>query len=142
MRILTALASVIALGAATLAAQEPAQQPAQPPAQQPAQQPAAGRSPAQLLGLSVYAAKQQSKDQQTKDETECLAWAEQQAGIKMPAAPAADTAAEKKKGLRGRRDAKKEEKAAEQAEAKRQQQLTTLKKPMTSCLQGREYTVN
>jgi len=137
MRILTALVSVIALGASTLAAQQPAPQ----PAQQPAQQPAAAPSPAQQLGLSVYAAKQQSQDQQTRDEAECLAWAEQQAGIKMPAAPAAATK-DKDKGLRGRRDAKKEQKAAEQAEAHRQQQLTTIKKPMTSCLQGREYTVN
>ena len=137
MRILTALVSVIALGASTLAAQQPAPQ----PAQQPAQQPAAAPSPAQQLGLSVYAAKQQSQDQQTRDEAECLAWAEQQAGIKMPAAPAAGTN-DKDKRLRGRRDAKKEQKAAEQAEAQRQQQLTTIKKPMTSCLQGREYTVN
>jgi hypothetical protein len=78
------------------------------------------------------------------DETECLAWAEQQSGIKLPAPPAADTGAEakKRKGLRGRRDAKDAKKAAEQEEAQRQQQVTALKKPMTSCLQGRGYTVN
>jgi hypothetical protein len=61
----------------------------------------------------------------------------------MPAAPPADTgAAKKERGIRGRRDAKKENEAAEQVEAKRLEQITTLKKPMTSCLQGREYTVN
>ena len=135
MRTLIALFSVVALGAMSLNAQQA------PPAA-PATS-AATPSPAQQLGLSVYAAKQQPKEQQATDESECLAWAEQQAGLKMPAAPPADTGAAKKEhAIRGRRDAKKEKKAAQQAEAQRQEQITALKKPMTSCLQGREYTVN
>jgi len=135
MRILIALFSTVALGAPWLNAQQA------PPAA-PATS-AATPSPAQQLGLSVYAAKQQPREQQATDESECLAWAEQQTGLKMPAAPPADTGdAKKERGIRGRRDAKKENQAAQQAEAKRQEQITALKKPMTSCLQGREYTVN
>jgi hypothetical protein len=137
MRILTALVTVVALGGGTLAAQQPAA--ATTPA---ATTPAAAPSPAQALGLSIYPAKQQTKEQQANDERECLAWAEQQTGLKLPAAPADTGQAEKDRGIRGRRDAKEAKKAADQAAALRQQQVTTLKKPMTSCLQGREYTVN
>jgi len=134
MRILIALCSAVALGAPCLNAQQA------PPA---APATSAATSPAKQLGLSVYAAKQQPSEQQAKDESECLAWAEQQTGLKVPAAPPADTGAAKKEhAIRGRRDAKKEKQAAQQAEAKRQEQITALKKPMTSCLQGREYTVN
>jgi len=94
-----------------------------------------------VLGISVYAAKGQPQAQQTTDETECLAWAEQQTGIKLPPPAVADTV-QAKKGLRRRHNEKEAKKANEQAEAKRQEQVTTLKKSMTSCLQGRGYTVN
>ncbi len=41
------------------------------------------------LGLVVFPAKNQSKDQQATDETECYAWSKQQTGIDPFAAPTA-----------------------------------------------------
>jgi hypothetical protein len=66
-------------------------------AQQPAQksQPAAGATPTSTapsaadLGLFIYPAKNQTKDQQAKDEQECYAWAGEQSKID-PAAPQAN----------------------------------------------------
>jgi YMGG-like Gly-zipper len=44
------------------------------------------------LGLVVFPAKNQSKDQQATDETECYAWSKQQTGIDPFAAPTATPA--------------------------------------------------
>ena len=41
------------------------------------------------LGLVVFPAKNQTKDQQATDETECYAWSKQQTGIDPFAAPTA-----------------------------------------------------
>jgi hypothetical protein len=69
-----------------LHAQEPAQQqPAQPAAAAGAAAPSAAQ-----LGLFVYPAKEQTKEQQAKDEQECYAWANEQSQID-PAAPKANS---------------------------------------------------
>lgn len=39
------------------------------------------------LGMFVYPAKQQTPEQQAKDESECMAWAETQSGVDPTAAP-------------------------------------------------------
>jgi hypothetical protein len=75
---MAALAAV-ALTASSVLAQAP------PPAGAPAEAPVV--SPASL-GLFVYAAKNQDKAQQQKDEGECFAWAKQQTNIDPLAPPA------------------------------------------------------
>jgi hypothetical protein len=75
---MAALAAV-ALTASSVLAQAP------PPAGGPAEAPVV--SPASL-GLFVYAAKNQDKAQQQKDEGECFAWAKQQTNIDPLAPPA------------------------------------------------------
>jgi hypothetical protein len=61
-------------------------------AQQPAQAPATGGAAptAAELGLFIYPAKEQTKEQQAKDEQECYAWAGEQSKVD-PAAPKADS---------------------------------------------------
>ena len=71
-----------ALAQALLAAPLLAQQPSSPAA--PATPSAAD------LGLFVYPAKGQTKDQQTKDEQECYAWATEQSKVD-PTGPKADS---------------------------------------------------
>ena len=57
----------------------------------------AGSSPAKGIGLFAYPKKQQSADQQLKDETECYSSAKQQTGVDpQPPPPAAPTAEEQK----------------------------------------------
>ena len=88
MRVPTILAMGLAttLLSASLAAQEPAPQPQPAPA-------AAAAAPAPTaaeLGLFIYPAKEQTKDQQTKDEQECYAWAGEQSKVD-PAGPKANS---------------------------------------------------
>lgn len=61
-------------------------------AQQPAPAPAAGGAvpTATELGLFVYPAKGQAKEQQAKDEQECYGWAAEQSKVD-PAGPKADS---------------------------------------------------
>jgi hypothetical protein len=143
------------------------------------------------LGLSVYPAKGQSKDQTVRDQLACTDWAKQQTGIDpMTVAANTDSAAAAGKqavdsaagraGVRGAargaaagavvgaiagdagtgaavgavggaaagRNKKKtaEKQAAQQgaaaAEAQATGSLTTFSKAMSSCLQGKGYTVN
>ncbi|HEY9507188.1 MAG TPA: hypothetical protein VIQ27_14540, partial [Gemmatimonadales bacterium] len=55
------------------------------------QAPATGAAPtAAELGLFIYPAKDQTKEQQAKDEQECYAWAGEQSKVD-PAAPKADS---------------------------------------------------
>jgi len=68
--------------AGPLAAQQQPSQPSAPPA-------GTARSAADL-GLFVYPAKDQTKEQQTKDEQECYAWAGEQSKVD-PAAPKANS---------------------------------------------------
>jgi len=86
MRVPTILATGLAtiLLPPSLAAQEPAKQP------QPAPAAAAPAPTAAELGLFVYPAKDQTKDQQTKDERECYAWAGEQSNVD-PTGPKADS---------------------------------------------------
>lgn len=83
MRIPTVLATAFAsLISTSLLAQEPAQAPAAPAA-------AAPMPTAAQLGLFIYPAKEQTKDQQAKDEQECYVWANEQSKID-PSAPKAN----------------------------------------------------
>ena len=54
------------------------------------------------LGLVVFPAKNQTKDQQASDETECYAWSKQQTGVDPFAtpSPSADQRAKFDKGFR------------------------------------------
>jgi hypothetical protein len=55
-------------------------------------QPAAGTSTSKSVGLYVFPAKQQTPEQQSKDESECYKWAVQQSGIDPANPPKVDTA--------------------------------------------------
>jgi hypothetical protein len=59
---------------------------------------AASTSPAAKVGLFVYPQKEQTPEQQTKDENACYASAQQQTGIDPTAPPPAPTETDKKKG--------------------------------------------
>ena len=175
--------------AAKPAAPEPAPPPAPPPVT--AEEAAAASATVGKLGLSVYPAKGQSKDQTVRDELACSDWAKQQTGIDpMTVAANTDSAAEAGKkaadsaagaaGVRGAArgaaagaavgaiagDAgtgaaigavggaaagRRKKKAAEeqgaqqgaaQAEAQAAGSLTTFGKAMSSCLEGKGYTVS
>jgi hypothetical protein len=65
-----------------------------PPATQQSQ---AASSPAQSIGMFAYPKKQQTADQQLKDENECFASAKQQSGIDPQAPPPAAKTEEQKK---------------------------------------------
>src|SRR5436305_12788927 len=65
-----------------------------PPATQQSQ---AASSPAQSIGMFAYPKKQQTADQQLKDENECFASAKQQSGIDPQAPPPATKTEEQKK---------------------------------------------
>src|SRR5438045_4943422 len=65
-----------------------------PPATQQSQ---AASSPAQSIGMFAYPKKQQTADQQLKDENECFASAKQQSGIDPQARPPATKTEEQKK---------------------------------------------
>ena len=65
-----------------------------PPATQPSQ---AASSPAQSVGMFAYPKKNQTADQQLKDENECFASAKQQSGIDPQAPPPAAKTEEQKK---------------------------------------------
>lgn len=62
------------------------------PAAAAGQQPAAAQATAPVtakeLGMFVYPSKQQTPQQQAKDEADCAAWAETQSGVDPNAAPA------------------------------------------------------
>src|SRR3954467_7155624 len=58
---------------------------------------AAPAAPSSSLGLYVFPAKDQSPDQQKKDESECYAWANEQSGID-PTKVTANTDSAKKAG--------------------------------------------
>jgi hypothetical protein len=171
------------------AAKPAAPEPAPPPVT--AEEAAAASATVGKLGLSVYPAKGQSKDQTVRDELACSDWAKQQTGIDpMTVAANTDSAAEAGKkavdsaagaaGVRGAArgavagaavgaiagDAgtgaaigaaggavagRRKKKAAEeqgaqqgaaQAEAQAAGSLTTFGKAMSSCLEGKGYTVN
>jgi len=62
-----------------------------------AKQSGAASSPAKSIGLFAYPNKQQSADQQLKDENECFASAKQQSGIDPQAPPPAAKTEEQKK---------------------------------------------
>jgi Glycine zipper len=162
-----------------------------PPPPVTAEEAAAASATVGKLGLSVYPAKGQSKDQTVRDELACTDWAKQQTGIDpMTVAANTDSAAAAGKeavdsaagraGVRGAargaaagavvgaiagdagtgaavgavggaavgRNKKKaaEKQAAQQgaaaAEAQASGSLTTFSKAMSSCLQGKGYTVN
>jgi hypothetical protein len=165
--------------------------PPPPPPPVTAEEAAAASATVGKLGLSVYPAKGQSKDQTVRDELACTDWAKQQTGIDpMTVAANTDSAAAAGKqavdsaaghaGVRGAargaaagavvgaiagdagtgaavgavggaavgRNKKKaaEKQAAQQgaaaAEAQATGSLTTFSKAMSSCLQGKGYTVN
>jgi len=171
-------------------APKPAPEPPPPPPVT-AEEAAAASATVGKLGLSVYPAKGQSKDQTVRDELACTDWAKQQTGIDpMTVAANTDSAAAAGKqavdsaaghaGVRGAargaaagavvgaiagdagtgaavgavggaaagRHKKKAagKQAAEQgaaaAEAQASGSLTTFSKAMSSCLQGKGYTVN
>jgi hypothetical protein len=175
------------------AAKPPAPEPAPPPAPPPvtAEEAAAASATVGKLGLSVYPAKGQSKDQTVRDELACSDWAKQQTGIDPmtvaantdSAAAAGKQAADSAAGAAGVRGAargaaagavvgaiagdagtgaaigaaggavagRRKKKAAEeqgaqqgaaQAEAQATGALTTFGKAMSSCLEGKGYTVN
>src|SRR2546430_3616786 len=65
-----------------------------PPATQQSQ---AASSPAQSIGMFAYPKKEQTADQQLKDENECFASAKQQSGIDPQAPPPATKTEEQKK---------------------------------------------
>src|SRR5437016_11115677 len=65
-----------------------------PPATQQSQ---AASSPAQSIGMFAYPKKEQTADQQLKDENECFASAKQQTGIDPQAPPPATKTEEQKK---------------------------------------------
>ena len=162
-----------------------------PPPPVTAEEAAAASATVGKLGLSVYPAKGQSKDQTVRDELACTDWAKQQTGIDPmtvaantdSAAAAGKQAADSAAGHAGARGAargaaagavvgaiagdagtgaaigavggaaagrhKKKaagKEAAEQgaaaAEAQASGSLTTFSKAMSSCLQGKGYTVN
>ena len=89
MKVPPALATAFALvlPLVPLAAQQPDQAAVPPAGAAPAA--TAARSAADL-GLFVYPAKEQTKEQQAKDEQECYAWAGEQSKID-PTAPKADS---------------------------------------------------
>jgi Glycine-zipper domain len=62
------------------------------------QAPAASGSPASKIGVFVYPQKEQTPDQQAKDENDCYASAQQQTGINPAAPPPPAQEAEKKQG--------------------------------------------
>jgi len=66
----------LALGAARLAAQVTAAPPPPPPPPPPT---------LAQIGMIIYPAKEQSKEQQTADEAACTQWAESQTGLKLQA---------------------------------------------------------
>jgi hypothetical protein len=82
-----ATAFALVLPSVPLAAQQPGQAAAPPAGGAPTAAPAPS---AANLGLFVYPAKNQTKEQQAKDEQECYAWAGEQSKIN-PAAPKADS---------------------------------------------------
>jgi len=177
--------------AATAAPGPAAPKPPPPPPPVTAEEAAAASATVGKLGLSVYPAKGQSKDQTVRDELACTDWAKQQTGIDpMTVAANTDSAAAAGKqavdsaaghaGVRGAargaaagavvgaiagdagtgaavgavggaaagRHKKKtaEKQAAQQgaaaAEAQATGSLTTFSNSMSSCLQGKGYTVN
>jgi uncharacterized membrane protein len=162
-----------------------------PPPPVTAEEAAAASATVGKLGLSVYPAKGQNKDQTVRDELACTDWAKQQTGIDpMTVAANTDSAAAAGKqavdsaaghaGVRGaargaaagavvgaiagdagtgaaigaaggavagRKKKKGAEKEAAQqgaaaAESQASASLTTFSKSMSSCLQGKGYTVN
>jgi uncharacterized membrane protein len=168
-----------------------APKPPPPPPPVTAEEAAAASATVGKLGLSVYPANGQSKDQTVRDELACTDWAKQQTGIDpMTVAANTDSAAAAGKqavdsaaghaGVRGAargaaagavvgaiagdagtgaaigaaggavagRQKKKgaEKEAAQQgaaaAESQASASLTTFSKSMSSCLQGKGYTVN
>ena len=174
--------------AAKPAAAEPAPPPPPPVT---AEEAAAASATVAKLGLSVYPAKSQSKDQTVRDELACSDWAKQQTGIDpMTVAANTDSAAAAGKqavdsaaGHAGARGAargavagaavgaiagdagtgaaigaaggavagRRKKKAAEeqgaqqgaaQAEAQAAGSLATFGKAMSSCLEGKGYTVS
>ena len=173
------------------AAKPAAAQPAPPPPPVTAEEAAAASATVGRLGLSVYPAKSQSKDQTVRDELACSDWAKQQTGIDpMTVAANTDSAAEAGKkaadsaaghaGVRGaargaaagaavgaiagdagtgaaigaaggavagrRKKKAAEEQGAQQSAAQAETQaagsLTTFANAMSSCLEGKGYTVN
>ena len=62
------------------------------------QEPPAQKSPAASLGVFPYPTKNQDAAQQSKDESECYAWAKQQTGIDPAAPPPPPAEAQKAKG--------------------------------------------
>ena len=165
--------------------------PKPPPPPVTAEQTAAASATVAKVGLSVYPAKGQDKDQTVRDELACSDWAKQQTGIDpMTVAANTDAAAEAGKtaadsaaghaGVRGAargaaagavvgaiagdagtgaaigaaggavagRHKKKAageqaaEQGAAQAEAQATGSLTTFGNAMSSCLEGKGYTVN
>ena len=93
-RLVTILAFSSCFSAPLLAQSPPAGSPTSaPPATQQSQ---AASSPAQSLGMFAYPKKQQTADQQRKDENECYASAKQQSGID-PQAPLPATKTEEQK---------------------------------------------
>ena len=110
------------------------------------------------IGLFIYPAKGQTRDQQKKDEDACYEWAEANTGLTMVAgqvdAQAAGKAAAKEGaaigavagsvgGVRSRTKAKQEagEKGAQQAVQANQQAVDQFKKAAGACLEARGYSV-
>lgn len=69
-----------------------------PEAKAPQQTASAPKSPSAKIGLFVYPQKQQTTDQQKKDENECYSSAQKQTGVDPTAPPPAPQQAPQKKG--------------------------------------------
>ncbi len=119
-------ALVASVGGAQASGSKPAAAPA--PSANP-QQDSAVAAQFKKLGLLAYPAKGQSADKQTKDQTECYAWAKDQTGFDpmTAAAPNADSAA-------------KAAQAGNATVAASNQQVDTFKKAVGTCMTGRGYT--
>lgn len=163
------LAFVVGAAAQNTGARPPnASQSSQPANNQPAQASPGQTTPAavppemmQKLGIIVTPKANQSAERQQRDESECYLSAKQQTGID-PEHPAnassqAQTGGSGKGAAGGaavgavagpvgaaaaRRHRKKEAQAKQQQQQARQQQaMTVFKNAMTTCLQGRNYSV-
>jgi hypothetical protein len=100
-------------------------------------QSSAASSPAKSVGLSAYPKKQQSADQQLKDENECFASAKQQTGIDPQAPPPATIP--KEQATQANAQQQKQEKA--QAKAAYKKSMDNFKREFTACMEAREYSV-
>src|SRR6266566_4769560 len=108
-----------------------------PPATQQSQ---AASSPAQSIGMFAYPKKEQTADQQLKDENECFASAKQQSGID-PQAPPPATKTEEQKKAEQQATAQQQQQQEAQARATHQQGIDTFKRAFSACMDARGYSI-